>query len=74
MRAVHHAHEEVYVAIRDAFDKLAAGDEVRLVAQYSESAAGPQASTVVPLGKHRSRQPKRSALNHVVSVIPGGRV
>jgi hypothetical protein len=28
------------------------GDGVRFVAQHSESAAGPQASTVVPLGKH----------------------
>ena len=35
-----------------AFDKLAVGDEVRFVAQHSESAEGPQASTVVPLGKH----------------------
>ncbi len=35
-----------------AFDKLAIGDEVRFVAQPSESAEGPQASTVVPLGKH----------------------
>jgi len=34
------------------FDKLAVGDEVRFVAQHAESAAGPQASTVVPLGKH----------------------
>jgi ribosomal subunit interface protein len=34
------------------FDKLAIGDEVRFVAQHSESADGPQASTVVPLGKH----------------------
>ena len=111
--AAHHAHEDVYVAIRDAFDaarrlledhvrerrrevklhavpdhgriarllpaqncgfilsaegneiyfhrnsvtnggfdKLAVGDGVRFVAQHSESAAGPQASTVVPLGKH----------------------
>ena len=110
--AAHHAHEDVYVAIRDAFDttrrlledhireargdvklhavpdhgritrllpeqdcgfilgadgneiyfhrnsvanggfgKLALGDEVRFVAQHSESAEGPQASTVVPLGK-----------------------
>lgn len=110
--AGHHAHEDVYVAIRDAFDttrrlledyareargdvkqhavpdhgrvarlfpeqncgfilgndgheiyfhrnsvanggfnKLAVGDEVRFVAQYGESAKGPQASTVVPLGK-----------------------
>ena len=34
------------------FDKLGAGDEVRFVAQHSESTEGPQASTVVPLGKH----------------------
>jgi cold shock CspA family protein/ribosome-associated translation inhibitor RaiA len=34
------------------FDKLAVGDEVRFVAQHSESPDGPQASTVVPLGKH----------------------
>jgi ribosomal subunit interface protein len=37
----------------DGFDKLTVGDEVRFVAQHSESAAGPQASTVVPLGRHR---------------------
>jgi ribosome-associated translation inhibitor RaiA/cold shock CspA family protein len=35
------------------FDKLAVGDEVRFVAQHSESAQGPQASTVVPIGKHQ---------------------
>jgi cold shock CspA family protein/ribosome-associated translation inhibitor RaiA len=34
------------------FDKLVVGDEVRFVVQYSESTEGPQASTVVPLGKH----------------------
>ncbi|HYZ41548.1 MAG TPA: cold shock domain-containing protein [Stellaceae bacterium] len=34
------------------FDKLAVGDEVRFVAQHSESPEGPQASTVVPLDKH----------------------
>jgi cold shock CspA family protein/ribosome-associated translation inhibitor RaiA len=34
------------------FDKLAIGDDVRFVVQHSESAQGPQASTVVPLGKH----------------------
>jgi ribosomal subunit interface protein len=111
--AAHHAHEDVYVAIRDAFDAtrrlledhvrrgrgdvklhavpdhgriarllpeqdcgcilsaegeeiyfhrnsvvnggfaaLAVGDEVRFVAQASESAEGSQASTVVPVGKH----------------------
>ena len=111
--AAHHAHEDVYIAVRDAFDatrrlledhvrqgrgdvklhsvpdhgriarllpeqncgfilsaegeeiyfhrnsvvnggfaSLAVGDKVRYVAQHSESAEGPQASTVVPLGKH----------------------
>ena len=32
-----------------AFDKLAIGDEVRFVAQHSESAEGLQASTVSPV-------------------------
>jgi ribosome-associated translation inhibitor RaiA/cold shock CspA family protein len=111
--AVHHSHEDVYVAVRDAFDttrrlledyvreargdvklhavpdhgkiarlfpeqncgfilsadgteiyfhrnsvtnggfdKLEVGDQVRFVAQHDESAQGPQASTVAPLGKH----------------------
>jgi ribosomal subunit interface protein len=36
----------------DGFDRLALGDEVRFVAQRSESVEGLQASTVVPLGKH----------------------
>lgn len=36
----------------DGFEKLTVGDEVRFVAQHSESPEGPQASTVVPLGKH----------------------
>jgi ribosomal subunit interface protein len=34
------------------FDQLEVGTEVRFVAQAGESANGPQASTVVPLGKH----------------------
>jgi len=34
------------------FDKLAVGNEVRLVVAEGESAQGPQASTVMPLGKH----------------------
>jgi ribosomal subunit interface protein len=111
--AAHHAHEDVHVAVRDAFDAarriledhirenradvkthavpehgrierllpdrdcgfimsadgteiyfhrnsvagglyaaLEIGDEVRFVAKEGESAEGPQASTVVPLGKH----------------------
>jgi cold shock CspA family protein/ribosome-associated translation inhibitor RaiA len=33
------------------YDKLEVGDEVRFVMQESESPIGPQASTVVPLGK-----------------------
>ena len=36
----------------DGFDKLTVGDEVRFVVQETESPRGPQASTVVPLGKH----------------------
>jgi ribosomal subunit interface protein len=111
--AAHHAHEDVHIAVRDAFDAarriledhvrenradvkthavpehgrierllpdrdcgfirsadgaeiyfhrnsvagglyaaLEIGDEVRFVAKEGESAEGPQASTVVPLGKH----------------------
>ena len=48
--------EEIYFhrnsVAGDAFDKLEVGSEVRFVAQHAESADGPQASTVVPLGKH----------------------
>jgi cold shock CspA family protein/ribosome-associated translation inhibitor RaiA len=36
----------------DGFDKLAVGDEVRFVVHASEGEKGPQASTVVPMGKH----------------------
>lgn len=36
----------------DLYGRLEIGDEVRFVAQERESAEGPQASTVVPLGKH----------------------
>jgi cold shock CspA family protein/ribosome-associated translation inhibitor RaiA len=35
------------------FDKLAVGHAVRFVVDETESAKGPQASTVVPLGKHQ---------------------
>lgn len=42
-----------------SFDGLAVGDAVRFVAQDRESAHGPQASTVVPLGK-RSLPPAAS--------------
>jgi ribosome-associated translation inhibitor RaiA/cold shock CspA family protein len=39
--------------VNGGFDKLAIGDEVRFVARHAESVEGPQASTVVPVGKHR---------------------
>jgi cold shock CspA family protein len=34
------------------FDTLAVGDEVRFVVQDAEGAKGPQANTVIPVGKH----------------------
>jgi ribosomal subunit interface protein len=37
----------------DDFDKLTVGDQVRFVVDDTESARGPQASTVVPLGKRQ---------------------
>ena len=49
--------EEIYFhrnsVADDGFDKLEVGGEVRFVAQEGESPNGPQASTVVPLGKRR---------------------
>ncbi|SMF48567.1 cold-shock DNA-binding protein family [Tistlia consotensis] len=47
---------EVYFhrnAVVGSFEKLTAGDEVRLVVAHGESAAGPQATTVEPTGRHR---------------------
>jgi len=41
------------------FEKLSVGDEVRFVVQEDESARGPQASTVIPLGK-RHLPPKEA--------------
>ena len=38
--------------VNGEFDKLEIGDEVRFVAQFSESAQGAQASTVTRIGKH----------------------
>ena len=38
--------------IHGDFDELHAGDEVRLVIHPGEGEKGPQASTVVPIGKH----------------------
>jgi cold shock CspA family protein/ribosome-associated translation inhibitor RaiA len=49
--------EEIYFhrnsVAGDGFDQLEIGAEVRFVAQDGESPNGPQASSVVPLGKHR---------------------
>jgi ribosomal subunit interface protein len=48
--------QEVYfhrnAVVNGGFDRLQIGDEVRLAVAEGESAAGPQASTVQPLGKH----------------------
>ena len=48
--------QEIYFhrnsVVNDGFDQLNPGDEVRLVVAEDESPRGPQASTVVPLGKH----------------------
>jgi cold shock CspA family protein len=35
-----------------AFDRLTVGDEVRFAVHPGEGEKGPQASTVVPIGKH----------------------
>ena len=48
--------QEVYFhrnsVVNDGFANLDVGDQVRLVVAESESAKGPQASTVTPIGKH----------------------
>lgn len=38
--------------VNDQFDKLEVGSEVRVAEAHGESADGPQASTVTPVGKH----------------------
>ena len=38
--------------VNDGFDQLEAGQEVRVAVAEGESADGPQASTVTPIGKH----------------------
>jgi len=47
---------EIYMhrnaVMADGFDRLAEGDEVRFVLNETEGELGPQASTVVPIGKH----------------------
>lgn len=51
--------EEVYMhrnAVMGAgFDSLAEGEEVRYVVHEGEGDKGPQASTVIPIGKHHQR-------------------
>lgn len=48
--------QEIYFhknsVIEDGFDQLEVGDEVRVEIAEGESAEGPQASTVRPVGKH----------------------
>ena len=44
--------------VDDAFPRLKVGDEVRYVAQEKESEIGPQASTVIPAGKHHIPEPE----------------
>jgi ribosomal subunit interface protein len=48
--------QEVYfhrnAVVNSGFDKLEVGDEVRIALVEGESAAGPQATTVTPVGKH----------------------
>lgn len=48
--------DEIYVhrnaVANDGFDALSEGDEVRFVVHEGEGEKGPQASTVVPIGKH----------------------
>ena len=41
-----------------AFRQLNVGDEVRYVVQEGESTKGPQASTVIRIGKHHIREPQ----------------
>lgn len=47
---------EIYMhrnaVVGDGFDRLAEGDEVRFVFHEAEGERGPQASSVVPIGKH----------------------
>lgn len=49
--------QEIYMhrnsVVGGAFDKLRINDEVRFVVHAGEGEKGPQASTVVPIGKHR---------------------
>jgi cold shock CspA family protein len=55
--------QEIYFhrngVVNGGFAALAVGNEVRFVAHYSESAEGPQASTVAPLASAIFRQTRR---------------
>ena len=48
--------QEVYfhknAVVNGAFNKIAIGDEVRVALIEGESDKGPQATTVIPIGKH----------------------
>ncbi len=44
--------------VDDAFPRLNVGDEVRYTPQEKESGLGPQASTVIPVGKHHVLGPE----------------
>jgi cold shock CspA family protein len=46
--------------VNEAFPRLHVGDEVRYIAQEQESGSGPQASTVIPIGKHHISEPETS--------------
>jgi ribosomal subunit interface protein len=46
--------------VDDAFPQLKVGDEVRYVSQERESEMGPQASTIIPIGKHHIPEPEGS--------------
>jgi cold shock CspA family protein len=54
--------EEVYfhphAVIDGSFDQLCVGDEVRFVVHAGEGEKGPQASTVIPVGKHHPTPPQ----------------
>jgi len=54
--------EEVYfhpnAVIDGSFDRLSVGDEVRFVVHPGEGEKGPQASSVIPVGKHHPTPPQ----------------
>jgi len=54
--------EDVYfhpnAVVDGSFDRLSVGDEVHYVVHPGEGAEGPQASTVIPVGKHHPTPPR----------------